>query len=69
MTHVLNMILVMRAITTMRIVRVTVDADDTMNVLHVILTVLLFHIFDRGSHDRSSAVGSMDVNLRIMIPS
>ena len=66
MTHFLS-ILVMRAITTMRIVRVTVDADDTINVLHVILTVLLVIILTGAR--TTVLVGSMDVKLRIMIPS
>jgi hypothetical protein len=63
MTHVL-MIRVMRAISTMRIV--AADADDTMTVLHVIMTVVVATVILTGAHVITTEEG-MDVNLGIMI--
>lgn len=59
MTHVL-MIPVMHAISSMRIV--AADADDTMNVLHAIMTVVT--VILTGAHVITTE--GMDVNLVIM---
>lgn len=60
MTHVLT-IPVMRAITTMRIV--AADADDTMTVLRVIMTVATVIL----TAPHATMIEGMDVNLGIMI--